>query len=75
MSDIHLAFCCAVCRKVKDEQGEGSIDHGWCTITEYAKRYVVHANDVLLSEGYCPDCATSYDRLVHYGRGTVHSST
>lgn len=72
MSDIHLAFCCAVCRKVKDEHWDGSIDHAWCTLTEYAKRYLVHAEDVLLSESYCPDCAVSYDRLVRYGRAIVY---
>ena len=68
MSDLHLALCCAVCRRVKDENWDGSIDHQWCTIREYIKRYIVHAEDVLLSEGYCPDCTVSYNRLMRYGR-------
>jgi hypothetical protein len=72
MSQLHLAFCCTVCRKVKDEYWDGSIGQEWCTITEYVKRYLVHAEDVLLSESYCPDCTTSYDRLVRYGGRDLH---
>ena len=68
MPDLHLALCCAVCRRVKDEHWDGSIDHQWCTITEYVKRYIVHAEDVLLSEAYCPDCTASYNRLMQYGQ-------
>lgn len=71
MFDIHLTFCCPACRRVKDEQWDGSVDHEWCTMTEYVKRYLIHAEDVLLSEQYCPDCERSYDRLVHYGRGSL----
>jgi hypothetical protein len=68
MSELHLALCCVVCRKVKDEHWDGAMDHAWCTITEYIKRYLVHAEDVILSDSYCPDCTKSYDRLVQYGR-------
>jgi hypothetical protein len=39
-------------------------------MTDYVKRYVVHAEDVLLTESYCPDCDSSYDRLMRYGRAT-----
>lgn len=68
MPNLHLALCCAACRKIKDEHWDGSVDHQWCTIIEYVKRYLVHAEDVLLSEGYCPDCTTSYNQLMQYGR-------
>lgn len=68
MFDIHLTYCCPACRRVKDLQWDGSVNHDWCTMAEYVKRYLVHAEDVLLSEHYCTDCAMSYDRLVQYGR-------
>jgi len=68
MSELHLALCCAACRKLKDEYWDGRAGHQWCSMTEYVRRYLVHAEDVLLSESYCPDCTTSYDRLVRYGR-------
>ncbi|BCA53207.1 hypothetical protein W02_03470 [Nitrospira sp. KM1] len=74
MSDIHLSFCCTVCRKVKDEHWDGSAHLQWCSITDYAKRYVVHEKDILLSDSYCPDCSASYDRLVQYGRRAAESS-
>jgi hypothetical protein len=72
MIDLHLAFCCAACRRVKDEHWDGSVDHQWCSMTDYVKRYLVHAEDVLLTDTYCPDCSASYDRLVQYGRSTPH---
>ena len=68
MSDFHLALCCTACRKVKDERWDGSIDQQWCTVTDYMKRYLVHAEDVVLTETYCPDCTKSYNRLMRYGR-------
>ena len=70
MPDLYLALCRAACSKIKDEQWNGSVDHHWCTIIEYVKRYLVHAEDVLLSEGYCPDCTTSYNQLMQYGRSS-----
>ncbi|HLZ33480.1 MAG TPA: hypothetical protein VKP13_05660 [Nitrospira sp.] len=70
MSDFHKAFCCPACRKVKDEQWDGSVDQEWCTITEYVNRYVVRAENVLLSDSYCPDCTTSYNQLMQYGRSS-----
>ncbi|WP_455379150.1 hypothetical protein [Petrachloros mirabilis] len=68
MLDKHLALCCAACRKVKDEGWDGSVDQVWCSITEYVKRNLVHAEDVFLSETYCPDCTRSYNQLMQYGR-------
>jgi hypothetical protein len=37
-------------------------------MADYVKRYLIHTENVLLSELYCTDCAMSYDRLVRYGR-------
>ena len=70
MPDLHLALCCAACRKIKDEYWDGSVDRQWCTIIEYVKRYLVPAEDVVLSEGYCPDCTASYNQLMQYGRNS-----
>jgi len=74
MSEIHVAFCCEVCRKVKDEHVVATAGHEWCTISEYAKRHLVHAEDIRLSTTYCPDCTASYDRLMLYGRGSIAPS-
>ena len=68
MTDIHLTYCCPGCQRVKDQYWDGSVDQDWCTMAEYVKRYLIHAEDVLLSDLYCTDCAMSYDRLVRYGR-------
>lgn len=68
MFDKHLALCCAACRKIRDEQWKGSADQVWCSITDYTTRHRVQAEDVLLSETYCPDCTRSYNQLMQYGR-------
>ena len=70
MFDKHLALCCAACRKIRDEQWKGSVDRVWCSVTDYTKRHRVQAEDVLLSETYCPDCTRSYNQLMQYGRVT-----
>ena len=70
MSDRHLTYCCPACQRVKDPQWDGSVDQDWCTMADYVKRCPVPGKDVLLSEFYCTDCSTSYDRLVQYS----HSS-
>jgi hypothetical protein len=68
MSDVHLVFSCAVCRKVRDDQWDGANEQRWCTLVDLLRRRQVCETNVLLSECYCPDCALSYDRLTHYGR-------
>jgi len=68
MNDRYLAYCCPVCRRVKDQDRDGSADHDWCTMADYITRHVVQGQDILLSECYCSDCSMSYDRLVEYGR-------
>ena len=68
MSDLHLTYCCPGCQRVKDPHWDGSVNQEWCTMADYVKRCPVPGQDVLLSEFYCTDCSTSYDRLVQYGR-------
>ena len=70
MSDRHLTYCCPACRRVKDPRWDGSTDQDWCTMAEYVKRCSVPGQDMLLSEFYCTDCSTSYDRLIQYGRSS-----
>ncbi|HEU4684648.1 MAG TPA: hypothetical protein VFS39_09140 [Nitrospira sp.] len=66
MSEADMTFCCAVCRKVKDDGGDESGGRPWCTMSEYARRHLLRADATLLSETYCPDCTIFYDRLVRY---------
>lgn len=68
MKDPHLTYCCPGCRRVKNQNGDGSPDHDWCTMAEYITRHLVPGQDLSLSELYCADCSMSYDRLVEYGR-------
>jgi len=68
MSDFHFVFSCAVCRKVRDDQWDGANNQEWCTLVDFLRRHQAFADNVHLSECYCPECALSYDRLVHYGQ-------
>lgn len=67
MNGPHVAYCCPGCRRVKDQSGDGSLDHDWCTVAEYLTRHLISGQDLSLSEFYCSDCSMSYDRLVQYG--------
>lgn len=71
MSDFHFVFSCAVCRKVRDDQWDGANEQEWCTLVDFLRRHQAYADNVLLSECYCPDCALSYDRLVQYGQAEL----
>ncbi len=71
MAVPHWVFSCAVCRKVRDDHRGGGPEQEWCSLGEFLRRYQAGAEDVLLSEGYCPDCALSYDRLVQYGQARM----
>jgi hypothetical protein len=68
MAGFHLVFSCAVCRKIRDDQWDGAIEQAWCSMVEFFRRHQTRADNVSLSECYCPDCAQSYDRLVRYGQ-------
>lgn len=68
MTDFHVVFSCAVCRKVRDDQWDGADCQKWCSLVDFQRRHQTYADSVHLSECYCPDCAISYDRLVYYGR-------
>jgi hypothetical protein len=69
MNDRHLTYCCPGCWRVKNQDGDGSLDHDWCTMADYVARHPVPAQEISLSEFYCTDCSMSYDRLVQYGTG------
>jgi rubredoxin len=68
MSDLHLTYRCPACQRVKGQRSDGSMDQEWCTMAEYVKRYPATRHNALISEFYCSDCSTLYDRLVQYGR-------
>lgn len=68
MSDLHLTYCCPACQRVKGQRADGSMDQEWSTMAEYVTRYPATRHNALISEFYCSDCSTSYDRLVQYGR-------
>ena len=50
MKDPHLTYCCPGCRRVKNQDGDGSPDHDWCTMPEYITRHLVPGQDFSLSE-------------------------
>lgn len=68
MTEFHLVFSCAVCRKIRDDQWDGAHEQEWCTLADFLRRHQTCSDDVTLSECYCPDCALSYDRLMRYGQ-------
>lgn len=68
MQEFHFVFSCVVCRKIRDDQWDGAQSHAWCTLVDFLRRRQTYADAVVLSDGYCPDCAVSYDRLVRYGQ-------
>jgi hypothetical protein len=68
MPDFRFVFSCTVCRKVRDDQWDGTTDQEWCSFADFLRRYHACTEDVILSDCYCPDCALSYDRLVRYGQ-------
>lgn len=71
MSDVHLVFSCAVCRRVRDDRWQGAYAQQWCSLIDFLRRHQTGTEDVILSECYCPDCALSYDRLVQYGQSPL----
>ena len=68
MNTRHLTYCCPGCQRVKDQDWDESVGHDWCTMADYVTRHQAPGQDVYLSEFYCRDCSTSYDRLVQYSR-------
>jgi hypothetical protein len=68
MSAVHLVCSCAACRKVLDDRWDGSDGQKWCTLVEFLRRYRAFSDEVMLFDGYCPDCELSYDRLMQYGQ-------
>jgi hypothetical protein len=68
MSAAHMVFSCAACRKVRDEEWDGTEGQEWCSLVDFLRRRHAYTEEVLLSECYCPDCALSYDRLMQYGQ-------
>lgn len=68
MGQFHLVFSCAACRKIRDDHWDGAHEHAWCSLVDFLRRHQTCAEDVIMSESYCPDCALSYDRLVRYGQ-------
>jgi hypothetical protein len=67
MAQFHLVFSCAACRKIRDDQWDGACEQAWCSLIDFLRRRQAAAEEVIMSESYCPDCALSYDRLVQYG--------
>ena len=74
MSELHLVFSCAVCRKVRDDQWDGA-QQEWCSFVDFLRRHHTYTDDVMLSDCYCPDCALSYDRLMQYGQTQLDALT
>ncbi len=69
MLSIHIVMSCALCHRIKDDHWDGVTGGEWCDLVTYLKRYQAQANDLFLSEMFCPDCTLSYDRLMEYGSG------
>lgn len=71
MAGLHFVFSCAVCRKIRDDHWDGANEQAWCSLVDFLRRHQTHAEDVILSECYCPDCTLSYDRLMRYGQAQL----
>lgn len=71
MAVPYWVFSCAVCRKVRDDHWDGTAGQEWCSLVEFLRRQHAGMDEVMLTEGYCPDCALSYDRLVRYGQAQM----
>ncbi|MFO0775769.1 MAG: hypothetical protein U0172_14000 [Nitrospiraceae bacterium] len=67
MQGIHIVLACSICRRIKDEQWDGTAGNEWCDFVTYLRRYQAVASDVFLSDVFCPDCTLSYNRLMEYG--------
>ncbi len=68
MSELHLVFSCAACRKVRDDHWDGTHEEVWCSLVDFLRRHQAYTDEVMLSESYCPECSLSYDRLMQYGQ-------
>lgn len=68
MARIDLVLNCVMCRRVKDEEWDGTSGGEWCPLVDYLRRHQMSVSDLIPSETYCPDCSLSYDRLITYGK-------
>ncbi len=68
MREIRVVLSCAVCRKVQRDGWDDTRTAEWCTMVDLLAHHQAAPDEIILSEGYCPDCTVSYDRLMQYGQ-------
>ena len=54
---------CQVCWRVRDNRTEGSSCAVWSDMQTFMNNHDVTSRGPSFSEGYCPQCTTSYRRL------------